>query len=116
MIRDDIGYIRLTSFAQDSDREVSEALEDLKRLGMKRLIFDLRSNPGGDLGASVGVADLFIDKGMLVYTKGIGDTPREEFRADDDSTRFRGPVVALVNNGSASGSEVVAGALQDNDL
>lgn len=115
MLNGDTGFIRLTAFAQTSDREVAEAVEQLKRKGMKNLILDLRSNPGGDLTASVGVANNFIDDGLIVYTKGLTESSREEYHATEESTRFRGPMVVLLNHGSASGSEVVAGALQDHD-
>lgn len=115
MLNSETGYIRLTRFARNSDEEMAEAIETLKRQGMKQLIFDLRSNPGGDLDAAVGVSDLFLDDGLIVYTKGITETSREDYNATSEATKWRGPLVVLINRGSASGSEVVTGALQDHD-
>lgn len=115
MIDKEVGIIRLTSFAQTSDKEVEEAIEDLKLKGMKKLILDLRSNPGGDLDASAGVVNLFVDEGIITYTKGLKDSSRLDFNASPDRTRWGGPLIVLQSNGSASGSEVVAGALQDHD-
>lgn len=115
MIDADTGYVRLTSFAQTSDREVSEAIDRLKAAGMRRLVFDLRGNPGGDLDASVGVANLFVPDGLIVYIQGLTEDSRQDYRALSERAHFDGPMVVLINNGSASGSEVVTGALQDLD-
>ena len=115
MINEEVGFIRLSSFAQTSNREVAEAIEDLKLKGMKKLILDLRSNPGGDLDASAGVVNLFVDEGIITYTKGLKPNSRMDFKASPDKTVWGGPLILLQSNGSASGSEVVAGALQDHD-
>lgn len=115
MLNGETGYIRLTRFARNSHEEMAEAIDMLKSRGMRQLIFDLRSNPGGDLDAAVGVSDLFLDEGLIVYTKGLADTSREDYIATTGATHWSGPLVVLINRGSASGSEVVAGALQDHD-
>ncbi len=116
MIRPDVGYIRLGEFSNTSTREVREALEDLKGQGMKKLIFDLRNNPGGALDAAIGVSDVFLAKGeLIVSTKGRTDDSISRIVAPGHAPRFDGPVVILVNEGSASASEIVAGAVQDHD-
>ncbi|MCK5379780.1 MAG: hypothetical protein KAJ78_10265, partial [Acidobacteria bacterium] len=111
-----VGYIRLGEFSNTSTREVREALEDLKGQGMKKLIFDLRNNPGGALDAAIGVSDVFLAKGeLIVSTKGRTDDSISRIVAPGHAPRFDGPVVILVNEGSASASEIVAGAVQDHD-
>ena len=116
LIEPDIGYIRLSEFSNTSTREVQEALADLTNQGMKRLIFDLRNNPGGPLDAAVGVSDLFLEEEQLI-TSTRGRTPENNttFRAPGNPAGFDGPLVVLVNQGSASASEIVAGAVQDHD-
>jgi len=116
LIEPDIGYIRLSEFSNTSTREVQEAIATLSRQGMKRLIFDLRNNPGGPLDAAVGVSDLFLVKDQFI-TSTRGRTPENNttFRAPGNPDGFDGPLVILVNQGSASASEIVAGAVQDHD-
>lgn len=116
LIEPDIGYIRLSEFSNTSTREVQDAIADLTSQGMKRLIFDLRNNPGGPLDAAVGVSDLFLEGDQLI-TSTRGRTPENNttFRAPGNPAGFDGPLVILVNQGSASASEIVAGAVQDHD-
>jgi carboxyl-terminal processing protease len=115
MIDESTGYIRINNFSHTTDKELREELLKLQRRGMRQILLDLRSNPGGDLDASVGVANLFLDSGKIVYTRGKTGENLLEYSADEETTLFRGPMVVLINSSSASGSEVVAGALQDHD-
>ena len=116
MIQDDIGYIRIKDFTYTTVRELDDAIAKLNKQGMKRLILDLRMNPGGLLDAAVGVSDHFIDKGqMIVYTKGRTPDSEQEYRAPGKAERLDIPLVVLINRGSASASEIVAGAIQDHD-
>jgi carboxyl-terminal processing protease len=111
-----IGYINLTRFSETSAREVIEALNRLKEEGMEKLVLDLRNNPGGLLTQAFNIADLFIDSTkMIVYTKGRYSEFDEEFRARRDYPFEKLPLIILVNRGSASASEIVAGAVQDWD-
>jgi carboxyl-terminal processing protease len=116
LIEPDIGYIRLSEFSNTSTREVTDAIAALSAQGMKRLIFDLRNNPGGPLDAAVGVSDLFLKPDQFI-TSTRGRTPENNttFRAPGNPGGFNGPLVVLVNEGSASASEIVAGAVQDHD-
>ncbi len=116
MVKPEVGYIRIKDFTYTTVREMDEAIEKLEAQGMKRLILDLRMNPGGLLDAAVGVTDHFVDKGeMIVYTKGRTTDSFQEYRAPGKHKRFNQPVVVLINRGSASASEIVAGAIQDHD-
>ena len=116
LIEPDIGYVRLSEFSNTSTREVREAIAALSEEGMTRLILDVRNNPGGPLDAAVGVSDLFLVKGQLI-TSTRGRTPDNNtvFNAPGNGGGFEGPLVILVNEGSASASEIVAGAVQDHD-
>jgi carboxyl-terminal processing protease len=109
------GYIRLAQFQERSDRDLQKALEKLaaEKGGLKGLVLDLRNNPGGLLTQAVRVADLFLDSGMIVYTEGRIDSQKQKYFAQKDGSWLDFPVVVLVNGGSASASEIVAGALQD---
>ncbi len=116
MIQPDVGYIRLGEFSNTSTREVREALVELENEGMEKLIFDLRNNPGGALDAAIGVSDVFLAKGQLIVsTKGRAEDSTTRIEAPGHGPGFQGPVVILVNEGSASASEIVAGAVQDHD-
>ena len=116
MLRPGVGYIRIKDFTSTTVRELSEAIEKLEGQGMQRLVLDLRMNPGGLLDAAVGVSDHFLDKGqMIVYTKGRTADSAQEYTAPGKQARFDKPLVVLVNRGSASASEIVAGAIQDHD-
>lgn len=116
MVRPDVGYIRLSEFTSSSAREVREAIERLQSEGMTKLLLDLRNNPGGSLDAAIGVVDPFLSKGdLIVTTKGRTRSSHTTLAAPGKSETFQGVVIALVNEGSASASEIVAGALQDHD-
>ena len=103
-----IGYIRITSFIQNTTEELKVALNDLKGEGMKALILDLRDNPGGLLSAAVEVSDLFLDGGVIVSTKGR-NTPSKVYEAQKDGQFTDFPMVVLVNHSSASAAEIVLG-------
>jgi len=116
MIRPGVGYIRIKDFTSTTVRELDEAIDKLHEQGMQKLVLDLRMNPGGLLDAAVGVADHFLDKGqMIVYTKGRTADSAQEYTAPGKHEKFDLPLVVLVNRGSASASEIVAGAIQDHD-
>ncbi|AEH45995.1 carboxyl-terminal protease [Thermodesulfatator indicus DSM 15286] len=109
------GYIRITNFQEKTPKELVKALTALEKENkpMKGLIIDLRNNPGGLLSSAVKVADEFIDKGLIVYTKGRIKQQNMRFEATPNKRKHPYPIVVLVNEGSASASEIVAGALQD---
>ncbi len=110
-----IGYIRLNNFSATTAEEVHNALLSLRENGMKKLILDLRGNGGGYLQAAVKVSDEFLPKGeLIVYTQGIHH-PKEVFQATAEGVFEQGQLVILVDEGAASSSEIVAGAIQDND-
>lgn len=109
------GYISVTRFAEETPREVDEALAKLKAKGMKRVIIDLQNNGGGYLGAAVGLASLFMPKGTpVVYTKGLHSKPMY-FNVEKPGRWQDLPLVVLLDQYSASASEIFAGAIQDND-
>ena len=109
------GYIRLAQFQERSDRDLQKALEKLAAAkgGIKGLVLDLRNDPGGLLTQAVRVTDLFLDSGLIVYTEGRIESQKQKYFAQKDGTWMDFPMVVLVNGGSASASEIVAGALQD---
>jgi carboxyl-terminal processing protease len=112
MLDDRIGYIRLDSFNNLTPGDAREAVYDLLDQGMEGLIFDLRNNTGGVMNAAVGVADIFIPDGNLVYYEdSLGR--REVFVSDDDGEAANIPLVVLVNGNTASSSEIVVGAIRD---
>ncbi|HSN68251.1 MAG TPA: S41 family peptidase [Thermoanaerobaculia bacterium] len=116
MVAPDVGYIRIKDFTRTTVRELDQSITKLQGQGMKKLVLDLRSNPGGLLDAAVGVMDHFVDKGdMIVYTKGRTPDSFQEFRAPGLHDRLDVPVIVLINHGSASASEIIAGAIQDHD-
>ena len=116
MLRPGVGYIRIKDFTSTTVRELSDAIDKLEEQGMQKLVLDLRMNPGGLLDAAVGVSDHFLDKGqMIVYTKGRTPDSAQEYLAPGKQSKFDKPIVVLVNRGSASASEIVAGAIQDHD-
>lgn len=114
ILEDGIGYIRLTEFRENTLREFNNALSNLSKQNMNALIIDLRNNPGGLLDVAVKIAGRFIssDK-MIAYTKGRKPEQNFEFLSDSKNVILDLPLVILINEGSASGSEIVAGVLQD---
>ena len=112
----DAGYIRITTFNEQTVNGVKKAVEDIRnQIGdsMIGLILDLRNNPGGLLDQAVGVSDLFLDKGEIVSTRGRRHDSTQRFNAKPGDLAEGLPLVLLINGGSASASEIVAGALQD---
>jgi carboxyl-terminal processing protease len=111
------GYVRITQFRNDAGKDLEDALSKLvaeNKAPLRGLVLDLRNNPGGLLTAAVEVTDVFQDSGLVVYTQGRDKTSRQDFLAKPGDSLRGAPMVVLVNGGSASASEIVAGALQDN--
>lgn len=109
------GYIKLTRFARTTRDEFLKAVNDLKQQGMKRLVLDLRGNGGGYLNAAIGICDELLPKGSeIVYTEGRA-SQRQDYKADGNGSLTDMPLAILIDEGSASASEIVAGAIQDND-
>ena len=116
LLDDGYGYIRITQFQVNSGEEVGKALAKLRKENGKKLrglVLDLRNNPGGVLQAAVEVTDHFLKKGLIVYTEGRIANSELRFNADPADASEGVPLVVLINGGSASASEIVAGALQD---
>jgi len=114
ILEDKIGYIRITEFRENTSSQLKEALKKLKNEGMSALILDLRNNPGGLLDSAVKVASLFIEKGKLILTtKSKNSRQNLTFFAKESSPILDIPMVVLVNQGSASGAEIVAACLKD---
>jgi C-terminal peptidase prc len=107
-----IGYIQLTQFAPGSFRDMEEAVRKLDKSGLKGLVLDLRNDPGGLLSSAVQIADLFIDDGLIVTIRPRVGQP-QPYGGEHEGSYLNFPMVCLVNNGSASGSEIVAACLQD---
>ena len=113
MLSDDIGYMKLTQFKHSTSEEARSALRDLIRKGMKALILDLRNNGGGLLDASVKIVSMFVRSGLVVETKGRSERANDKYNVDKSQYLTNAPMVVLINGGSASASEIVAGALND---
>jgi carboxyl-terminal processing protease len=114
----DIGYLRVTTFNEQTERSLLDAIEAMKKQigpGFKGVVLDLRNNPGGLLEQAVSVADIFLDRGEIVSTRGRRTDSIQRFNARRGELIDGRPVVVLINGGSASASEIVAGALQDHD-
>ena len=116
VFNDSIAYLRLSSFQSNSTNDLKSALYKLKKKSntdIKAIILDLRNNPGGVLGSAVGITDLFLKKGKIVYTKGRTLNSKLEYKATPQDISSGLPLIIMINEGSASASEIVAGALQD---
>ncbi len=114
MLPEDIAYIRVRSFQNGTGREVKDALSSLEDKGARALVLDLRNNPGGLLSQAVSVSDIFLKAGsLIVYTKGRMNDQEHRFTSTHEVPGGKIPMAVLVNAGSASASEIVAGALQD---
>ncbi len=114
MLEDGIGYMRVVQFNEPTSKDLQAALEKLLKEGMKAFVMDLRNNPGGLLTSAIEVSEKFLGKGqMVVYTQGRNAKLQQTFRARGRYHYLDFPIVILVNGGSASASEIVAGALQD---
>ena len=114
MLEEGYGYIRISNFQNKTTFELKKALKELEKgKGLKGLVLDVRNNPGGLLDQAVKVADVFLKKGLIVYTDGRIEEQKMRFEAHPDKHSHDYPIAVLVNEGSASASEIVAGALQD---
>ena len=113
-----IGYVRLSNFQSNSTNDVKDAIYELNRESnnkMEGLIVDLRNNPGGVLSAAIEVTDAFINEGLIVSTKGRDEFLDSKYEATNETVLADQPIVVLINGGSASAAEIVAGALQDHE-
>ena len=116
MVNDEIGYIKISRFAATTYDEFKASLDDLRQQGMKKLILDLQGNPGGYMDRAINIADEFLkDNKLIVYTEGKQPRYNSEARAYRKGAFEEQPLIVLIDEGSASASEIVAGALQDND-
>ncbi|MDD3806473.1 MAG: S41 family peptidase [Candidatus Marinimicrobia bacterium] len=116
IVEDNIGYVLVNRFSQNTTKEFSSALHDLQKKGMTSLVIDLRYNGGGYMNEAIDMLDNFLETGdMIVYTKGRLPNANEEFYATGKGEFKDLPVIVLINRGSASASEIVSGALQDLD-
>jgi carboxyl-terminal processing protease len=116
MVDRETGYVRIDDFAEHTEEELGEALVAMQSKGMKRLVLDLRNNPGGQLDQAIRMVNLFVKRGsMIVYTRGRVQNSDQDYRATDDGDFQQIPMIVMVNRNSASASEIVAGALQDHD-
>ena len=115
LLTPDIGYVRISSFQSKTDEDLASALEEIEGgRALKGLVLDIRNNPGGLLTQAIKVSDLFLDSGLIVSTKGRNDSQDMEVPANKNENPRNYPIIVLVNGGSASAAEIVAGALQDN--
>ena len=114
MLDNNIGYLRISQFQTGTGKDLAKAINKLtEQQKLAGLVLDLRNNPGGVLSGAVAVTDAFIDSGLIVYTEGRLNNANSEFRAKAETLLGDTPMVVLINGGSASASEIVAGALQD---
>jgi carboxyl-terminal processing protease len=118
MLEPGYGYLRVSHFQTNTQEAVDKALRDLRKEagnGLRGLVLDLRNNPGGVLSAAVSVSDTFLEDGLIVYTEGRVKDSRLRYNARPGDAIDGAPMIVLVNEGSASASEIVAGALQDHE-
>jgi carboxyl-terminal processing protease len=116
MIDPQTGYVRIDDFAEHTEPELTSSLEEMQKKGMKRLVLDLRNNPGGQLDQAIRMVNLFVPRGsMIVYTDGRVPNSDQEYRATENGEFLTVPMIVMVNRNSASASEIVTGALQDYD-
>lgn len=114
LINEQVGYIRLTSFQDTSGAEMRDVLQNWQGLPLQGLVLDLRNNPGGLLEQAIEIADLFLDRGRIVSTEGRFFDANSDYFASPETLIAELPILVLINKGSASAAEVLAGALQDN--
>ncbi len=115
LLKPGIGYIRLSGFNETTDHEIAEALRQLNASALDGLILDMRGNPGGLLNEAVAVSDMFLDKDQLIVSHRGRTSPNRPYRAVRGNQGMTMPLVILVNNNSASATEIVSGAVQDHD-
>lgn len=115
ILDDEYAYVRVSQFQVDSGKEVNKHLERMLKNEIKGVVLDLRNNPGGVLQAAVDISNVFLDEGLIVYTQGRLAESDQRFSATSSTLVPDLPLVVLINGGSASASEIVAGALQDQD-
>ena len=116
MLTDDIGYFRLSEFTRDAGKEVEDAVADLKDLGAKKIVFDLRDNPGGLLNEAVNICNVFLPKDVkIVDTKAKLEVQNYTYKTKNDPLDLTIPLAVLISSGSASASEIVSGVIQDYD-
>jgi len=117
MLEAGYGYVRIASFQTRTGENLHKALSELKKESEKKqlkgLVLDLRNNPGGLLNAAAAVSDAFLETGLVVYTEGRIEHSKMSFKANPGDALNGAPIIVLINGGSASASEIVAGALQD---
>src|SRR6516164_9863227 len=115
LLKPGVGYIRLSGFNETTDHEIAEALKKLDASSLDGLILDMRGNPGGLLNEAVAVADMFLDKNQLIVSHHGRNSPERRYYAVRGNQGMAAPLVILVNNNSASATEIVSGAVQDHD-
>src|SRR5690606_13660190 len=115
MIDDKIGYIKVTRFGAETAKDLNQAIKKLKKNGMQQLILDLQDNPGGYLNTAVNIVDEFLPKDKLITFIEGKNSPRKDYIASSKGEFEEGNLVVLVNENSASASEIVSGAVQDHD-
>ena len=116
LLGNDFAYLRIAQFQQDTAKETQKHIHKMIKANkspLKGLLIDLRNNPGGVLSAAIAVCDTFLNEGLIVYTEGRSGNNQEKFHASETQLLADKPIIVLMNQGSASASEIVAGALQD---